>query len=48
MAESEDTRFRSSALLDLVIQNLIYTAYEGGAVQKKADEAVAEVTRIMR
>jgi len=31
-----------------VIQNLIYTAYEGGDVQKKADEAVAEVTRIMQ
>jgi len=31
-----------------VIQNLIYTAYEGGDVKKTADEAVAEVTRIMK
>jgi ABC-type glycerol-3-phosphate transport system substrate-binding protein len=31
-----------------VIQNLIYTAYEGGDIKKKADEAVAEVARIMK
>jgi multiple sugar transport system substrate-binding protein len=31
-----------------VIQRLIYTAYEGGNVQKTADEAVAEVTEIMK
>jgi multiple sugar transport system substrate-binding protein len=30
------------------IQNLIYTAYEGGDVKKKADEAVAEVRRMLR
>lgn len=31
-----------------VIQRLIYTAYEGGDVQKTADEAVAEVQEIMK
>jgi multiple sugar transport system substrate-binding protein len=31
-----------------VIQRLIYTAYEGGNVQKAADEAVAEVQEIMK
>jgi multiple sugar transport system substrate-binding protein len=31
-----------------VIQRLIYTAYEGGDVQKTADEAVAEVEEIMK
>lgn len=31
-----------------VIQRLIYTAYEGGDVQKTADEAVAEVKEIMQ
>lgn len=31
-----------------VIQNLIYTAYEGGNVKQKADEAVKEVWRIMQ
>ncbi|MFH2129523.1 MAG: hypothetical protein ABIK68_04040, partial [bacterium] len=31
-----------------VLQNLIYTAYEGGDVQKKADEAAAEISRIMQ
>lgn len=31
-----------------VLQNLIYTAYEGGNVKEKADEAVAEVRRIMQ
>lgn len=30
-----------------VLQNLIYTAYEGGDVKQKADEAVKEVARIM-
>lgn len=31
-----------------VIQRLVYTAYEGGDVQKTADEAVAEVKEIMK
>jgi multiple sugar transport system substrate-binding protein len=31
-----------------VIQRLIYTAYEGGDVQKAADAAVAEVQEIMK
>lgn len=31
-----------------VLQNLIYTAYEGGEIQEKADEAAREISRIIK